>query len=139
MLASLRLEFLSELTAMDQKTVDELKQANKKYFKAAFKEKSFAAWVAKEGGKIIATSGLCFYKIPPNNSCPNGKAAYIQNMYTKPEYRKKGIAKALFSKIIDEAKTWGCSKVLLNATDAGKPLYEKFGFKESNDDMYLNI
>jgi GNAT superfamily N-acetyltransferase len=60
-------------------------------------------------------------------------------MYTKPGYRKNGIAKELFSKMIEEAKDRGCTKVLLNATEKGRLLYEKFGFKDTQGDMQLHI
>ena len=60
-------------------------------------------------------------------------------MYTKLEYRKRGIANTLFSKMIDEAKCRGCTQILLNATDAGRPIYEKFGFTDTKGDMKLQI
>lgn len=71
----------------------------------------------------------------PCKTCPNSKAAYIQNMYTLKEYRRQGLAKELFVRTLEEAKAKGCSKVILNASDDGKPLYEQFGFKDVPDEM----
>ena len=67
--------------------------------------------------------------------CPTGKVTYISNMFTYPEYRKHGIATKLFALTVEEAKKQGCIKILLNATDMGRPLYEKFGFKDTANDM----
>ena len=46
-----------------------------------------------------------------------------------------GIAKELFTRTLEEAKAKGCTKIVLNASDSGKPLYEQFGFKDVPDEM----
>lgn len=89
--------------------------------------------------KIIATSGITFYSVPPHKKCSNGKVAYISNMFTYPEYRNRGIATKLFALSVDEAKKHGCLKIQLYATDVGRPIYEKFGFKDSTNDMAYYI
>ena len=57
------------------------------------------------------------------------------NMYTFPNYRNRGIGAELFKRIVDEAKQLGYKKITLNASDMGRPLYEKFGFKNVNNGM----
>lgn len=107
----------------------------KQYFNNAMIDDSFITWIALDDGKIIATSGLTIYLLPPNRGCPNGKTAYIGNMYTVPEYRRKGIATKLFSLTIEEAKSRGCERILLNATDMGRPIHQKFGFEDPKTAM----
>jgi GNAT superfamily N-acetyltransferase len=65
----------------------------------------------------------------------NGKVAYIGNMFTYPEYRNQGIATKLFSLTVDTAKELGCKEILLDATNMGKPLYKKYGFRKAEDAM----
>jgi GNAT superfamily N-acetyltransferase len=96
---------------------------------------SFVSWIAIENGEIVATSGVSFYTLPPNKNSPNGKVAYISNMFTYPKYRKQGIASKLFDLTVNEAKENKCVKILLNATDMGRPIYEKYGFKDTKNDM----
>ena len=36
--------------------------------------------------------GVSFFEVMPTYNNPSGTKAYIMNMYTKPEYRRKGIA-----------------------------------------------
>jgi len=55
------------------------------------------------------------------------------NVYTFPEYRKKGIAKKLIEEIIKEAKLFGVDRIDLKATEAGYNLYKKIGFREDKD------
>ena len=68
---------------------------------------------------------------------PTGKKAYIMNMYTKPEYRRKGIAYKTLDLLVAEAKQRGIYAISLEATDMGKPLYDKYGFVKMNDEMEL--
>lgn len=57
------------------------------------------------------------------------------NMYTKPNYRNRGIATKLLQYLVAEAELRNCKKLTLNASQMGRPLYEKYGFKEVKDGM----
>ncbi len=139
LIAGIRVDFLSEVNNLTEEDKQGIYKANHEYFKKALADGSFAAWLAVFGTEIVGTSGITFYHVPPNKKCPNGKAAYISNMFTYPKYRKQGIATKLFNLIVEEAKIQGHNKVLLNATDMGKPLYEKYGFQDVHGDMVYYI
>lgn len=96
---------------------------------------SLIQYVAVEDDIIIATGGVCFYTLPPSYSNISGKTAYITNMYTKDEYRGRGIATILLNLLVDEVKRTGCKVIKLQASFHGKPVYKKFGFKESEGHM----
>ena len=59
------------------------------------------------------------------------------NMYTNPEYRRKGIAYKTLDMLIKDIKSKGISSISLEATAMGRPLYEKYGFVKMNDEMEL--
>ena len=86
-------------------------------------------WIAEENGEIIATSAILFYEFPPSIDFPNGNKGYIANMYTKPAYRGRGIASSLIEKLVEEAKKRGVTRLWLSASNDGKPVYIKCGFK----------
>ena len=111
----------------------------KQYFMENIGNNKFIAWLAIENNKIIGTSGLCFYKLPPNFSNPSGNTAYITNMFTVKEYRRKGIAKILLEKIVNEARLLNYKILRLHSSDMGKTLYLKYGFIESEGYMHLRI
>ena len=113
--------------------------ANLAYLKKALPSGRCTAFMVMDNGKIAAAIAIVFYEIAPCNSVPNGKVGYIQNMYTFKEYRRQGIASMLLKKTIAEAKGRGCSKISLNATKMGRPLYEKYGFTESKDEMEMQL
>lgn len=68
---------------------------------------------------------------------PTGKKAYIMNMYTVPEYRRQGIAIHTLDLLVNDAREQGVSQIALEATDMGRPLYEKYGFVKMEDEMEL--
>lgn len=56
---------------------------------------------------------------------------YINNVAVRPEYRRKGIAAALISLLIDEARAIGLAFMTLEVRESNAPaiaLYEKLGF-----------
>lgn len=59
------------------------------------------------------------------------------NMYTNPEYRRKGIAYKTLDMLIKDTKRKGISAISLEATDMGRPLYQKYGFVKMNNEMEL--
>lgn len=61
----------------------------------------------------------------------------IMNMYTNPEYRRKGIAYQTLDMLVKDAKRKGISAISLEATDMGRPLYQKYGFVKMNNEMEL--
>ena len=139
-LVRMRIEFLKEIGAdIANKDDNALQQELNKYFNDKMPCGEFVAWLAIENDKIVATSGLCFYTLPPSFKNPSGNVAYIMNMYTIPNYRSKGIAKVLFENIVNEAKERNYKHISLHATEQGRPLYLKFGFKESHGEMILKI
>lgn len=107
----------------------------KEFFQSTMEEGSLIQYVAVGDDIIIATGGVCFYTLPPSYSNISGKTAYITNMYTKDEYRGRGIATILLNLLVDEVKVSGCNFIKLQASVHGKSVYKKFGFKESEGHM----
>ena len=68
---------------------------------------------------------------------PSGCKAYIMNMYTRPEYRRRGIAYHTLDLLVKEIRRRGITSISLEATDMGRPLYEKYGFLPMEHEMEL--
>lgn len=136
-LVDMRMEFLADVNRVsireEEKTI--VRQNFKEYLEELLPKDEFVAWLALDGQEVIATSGLSFYRRPPSYMVKNGQSAYIMNMYTKEAYRNQGIAKELFERVLNEAKDRGCDYINLHATKMGQPVYEKFGFVFTEDEM----
>lgn len=59
-----------------------------------------------------------------------GKTGTALNVYTKPEYRKKGYAKKLMTMMLEDAKIEGVSIIEFKATEDGYSLYKSVGFED---------
>lgn len=140
-LVRLRLDFMQDVTkrSFSPEENASMTEALKVYFRSTLPGDDFIAWLAYEAGQIVGTSGLCFYCLPPSVKNRSGKVAYIMNMYTIPSHRGRGIAPALFDKLLAEARQRGYEKICLHATEMGRPVYERFGFKNTHDEMILNL
>lgn len=107
------------------------------YYKWALESGNHIAYLVYDGDTFAGAGGVSFYQVMPTYHNPTGKKAYIMNMYTAPEYRRKGIAINTLDLLVKEAKGKGISQISLEATDMGCPLYEKYGFVKMKDEMEL--
>ena len=98
---------------------------------------SCIAYLVFDGTRFVGSGGISFFQVMPTYHNPSGNKAYIMNMYTAPEYRRKGIAYKTLNLLVEEAKSRGITDISLEATDMGRPLYEKYGFVKMNDEMKL--
>ena len=78
---------------------------------------------------------MSFVEKPPYFGCPNGKIGLLSSMFTERSYRRKGIASELLSRIIREAKEYGCGTVQITASDMGVQLYTHYGFEKNKNFM----
>jgi len=137
-LIEFRIHFLKEI--QDYPSDEEIEtfiNSLKDFFLEKMKSNEFVAWLAESNKNIIATSGLSFLQKPPHFINMTGKFAYIMNMYTRPEWRRKGIASKLLERLFEEIKQNGIQSVVLHATPTGRPLYEKYGFRDNDGDKEM--
>ena len=116
-----------------------LEAALKDYYLRHLSDGTFISWLALDNDRIIGTSGMSIVEKPPYFGCPSGKIGLLSSMFTDPNYRRKGIAKTLLSKVIDEAKAQGCGTVQITASDMGVLLYSDFGFEKNENFMQYKL
>lgn len=90
-----------------------------------------------DGDAVIGCASMSFIRIMPTFAHPTGKRAHLMNVYTRSEYRRRGIARQMVELLIDEAWKAGATEISLDATASGRPLYESMGFKNSTECMVL--
>ena len=117
----------------------DLKPALADYYDRHMKDGTFVSWIALDGDKIIGTSGMSFIEKPPYFGCPNGKIGLLSSMYTAKDYRRQGIAKELLTRVMKEAREYGCGVVQITASDMGVLLYSDFGFQKNGNFMQYNF
>jgi GNAT superfamily N-acetyltransferase len=122
----------------DAHLLDEMIHLSSTYLDHAFRDESFHAWLAcvtesnqkampVAGGAVIISPWLAH---PYDLEC---RRATILNVYTDPEFRRRGIARQLMQTMIAWCKGQGLARITLHASDDGRHLYESLGFEESNE------
>jgi len=109
------------------------------FFHTKINDGSLVEWVVEDGEEIVATAAIIFYQFPPTYTNKTGWKGYITNMYTSDTYRKRGIATTLLEKLVAEAKSRNIKKLWLGASYLGRPVYERFGFKDTGEWLDMTI
>ena len=121
----------------DDEDMSEVEQESYAYYKRALESGEHIAYLVYDNKNFVGAGGVSFYQVMPTYHNPTGKKAYIMNMYTAPEYRRLGIAFHTLDLLVKAAKEQGVSQIALEATDMGRPLYERYGFVKMEDEMEL--
>jgi GNAT superfamily N-acetyltransferase len=114
------------------------------YFETAIPGGAYAAWVAApldQPTLIIAGGGAQRRPLlpRPNDRDPEtivDEEALIVNVYTDPAWRRLGIAALIMQHILDWTRAEGITRVVLHASAAGRPMYERMGFVATNEMRY---
>ena len=117
----------------------DLAPALKDYYARHMADGTFVSWIALDGDRIVGTSGMSFVEKPPYFGCPSGRIGLLSSMFTDPAYRRKGIARELLSRVIEEARADGCGTVQITASDMGVLLYTSFGFVKNSNFMQYKL
>ncbi len=117
----------------------DLKPALLDYYTRHMKDGTFVSWIAVDNGEIIGTSGMSFVEKPPYFGCPSGRIGLLSSMFTNPNYRRRGIAKELLNRVVDEARDYGCGTIQITASDMGVKLYTAYGFVHNGNFMQYKL
>lgn len=137
-LVSTRIQVLCAANKLSEDTdMSQVERESYEYYKHALTTGEHIAYLVYDEGKFIGAGGVSFYQVMPTYHNPGGKKAYIMNMYTSPQYRRQGIAMWTLALLVKAAKEKGIPQISLEATEAGRPLYERFGFVDMENEMEL--
>lgn len=137
LLVSQRLRFIEVKEGYE--SYDSIKDNCYLYFRKAFANDSCDVILAEEDGIIVGIGIIFYYDSVPSCSNPTGKNAYVTGLFVEPNYRRRGTARNIMTELIQKAVTKGYEMVMLNASDMGKPLYEKMGFADIHNGMILDV
>jgi GNAT superfamily N-acetyltransferase len=117
----------------DAQTLDAMASLSSAYLRTAMADGSVRAWLAADGDRVVAGGAVVISPWPAHPYDLECRRATILNVYTDPEYRRRGIARTLMQTIIAWCQREGFARVTLHASDDGRHLYESLGFEPSNE------
>ncbi len=106
----------------------------------ALERSEWLVWVAEQTGEIIAHVYLHVFQKLPNPYALESYLGYISNVYTKPEFRSRGVGATLMAQVTDWAKQQGRMDVLfLWRSEESQVFYERQGFKTNPHMMEYEV
>ncbi|MCU1674105.1 MAG: family N-acetyltransferase [Frankiales bacterium] len=89
----------------------------------------FVAYGVEEDGRLVSCGVGWLEEHLPSPGQYDGRRGHIASMSTEPEWMRHGYAREVFGALLGWFAEQGVPRVDLRATDAGRPLYEEFGFR----------
>ena len=120
----------TELDAVDAvlKAAYNVSQSRKASLRLSLDVQPDGAYVAKEDETIVGFGAVLDY----------GPFAYIGLMAVYPTMQKRGVGRLLLERLLARTAQRGCPTVLLDASPAGTPLYQKCDFIETDKTLVMH-
>jgi glucosamine-phosphate N-acetyltransferase len=99
-------------------------------------KKGIETYVAVEGGQVIGTLRILF---EPKYYHAGRFAAHIEDVVTHQAWQGKGVARQLIEHAVRLCREKDCYKIILDCASEFVGFYEKFGFKQTDLGMRLNL
>lgn len=114
--------------------LEAMRDTSEPYIRQALADGSFVCWIAEFSPREPGGCGAVHIGLTPSHPLdPQCRRATILNVYTYPQYRRRGIARRLMNLMIDWCRELGFASVALHASDDGRPLYEALGFQPTTE------
>ena len=104
----------------------------------------YVGWLATsadESATVVAGAGIHLHSIIPRpldrSTISEDRQGTIVNVFTEPEWRRRGIASLLLKEIITWSKNEHLDRLLLHASDDGRSVYERLGFIAGNEMRFV--
>lgn len=121
-----------------------LADATTRYLDTAIASGEYHGWFAlahDEAEHPIAGAGVQLRPLLPRPGLAGPPAvdrieALVVNVYVEPPWRRRGVAERLMRELMAWCDARGVARVVLHASVAGRPLYERLGFVQTNEMRY---
>lgn len=128
-LVNLRIDYLTEdYGSLTDIQAEKIRNQLPEYFRNHLNRDLFVYIVRYE--EIISCCFLLVSEKPANPNFIHGKTGTLMNVYTKPDFRRKGIAKKIMKFLIADAEKMGLDFIELKSTADGYNLYKSVGFED---------
>lgn len=120
--------------AIDREATAELDAAERRYLAQAMPAGTFVAWLVEHGGRIVAGGGLQLRTLQPRPGFVRGEPeGLVVSMWTEPSHRRRGLGNRMMDAILQWCRARRIRRLTLHASTEGRPLYERFGFRPTNE------
>ena len=134
-----RREMFRDMGYHDQTALDSMSAKFRPWLLARMNSGDYLAWlVVSPDGQVAAGGGLWLMDWPPHMVGRGAPRGNILNVYTAPEFRRRGLARGLMEATLQWCRENGVDTVILHASVDGRTLYESMGF-EATSEMRISL
>lgn len=144
-----RAQMFIDMGTMPEALRTSLVDATTDYLATALPAGEYVGWLAVPAdapAQVIAGAGIQHRRIlprvvdrPTGPAVMDGREAIVINVYTDPAWRRRGVAGALMTRLIDDVRAMPVQRLVLHASAEGRPLYETLGFVATNEMRYTGV
>lgn len=126
------------------RVAEPLRSLSRDYLLEAIPRGEYVGWLAsppETPERIVSGTGVQIRRVLPfpftredgSVGAARGRQAIVINVYTEPEFRRRGFARRLMQEVIDWARRSGMESLVLHAAKDGVALYEELGFRHTTE------
>ena len=143
-IAQHRVRMFEDMGMVPASCFEELRRASEELLAEMIARGEYLGWLASPASDptaVVAGAGVQLRQVLPHPArladggygvgC--GRHAIVLNVYTEPGWRRQGIAALLMRQIIEWARQERLDRLVLHASDQGRPLYTRLGFVATNE------
>jgi len=124
---------------IDHSTFKKIEAAHNDKLEKQLSDGSCVAWLIEYNKDIVASGAVSIISMVPVPDEPSHEVAYLHSMYTERDFRRKKFAHRIIDEAIHYCMGKGIKRMILAASEAGRPLYKQIGFQPAENLMRLWI
>ena len=138
-----RARMFQDMSEVSEATFNGLLSEARIWTERALATGEYVGWLGVPNGHaevIAGGAGVQLRQVPPHPCRPprdgafaKGKHAIVLNVFTEPEWRRRGLALLLMEEIVRWARTEQLDQLVLHASAEARRLYERMGFVATNE------
>ena len=140
-----RAEMFSEMGELPPETYQEIFDRSAAYLRDAIASGEYVGWLVSpnQSGEVVAGAGVQLRRILPRpiatengTQIAGGREGLVLNVFTEREWRRQGLARRLMELILEWSRAATLDRLVLHASEDGRPLYDRLGFVLTNEMRY---
>ncbi len=129
-----RRRMFEDMGFTDQQALEAMLASSTPLLRRGLADGTYRSWLVEMPGVgIVAGGGVIILSFQSHPSDPRPQRAWVVNMFTEPEHRRRGLARRLMEAILEWCRAEGMRSLYLHASDDGRRLYESLGFEATNE------
>lgn len=142
-IANHRARMFRDMGEISPEVFDNFRAASQLWTQRALESGEYIGWLAvpkSEPDRVAGGAGVQLRQTPPHPCRPprarefgKGRHAIVLNVFTEPEWRKRGAGRVLMEEVLAWARAEKLDRLVLHASDQARALYERMGFVATNE------